>query len=105
MSCVFYVIFMVMILFVTFPLKSWSSSQNKLSNNNVDELRKGELSQSNDLNKNDLNVNGGDAMKRPILGDTVILSNSMNGNKLLTKTFYRFVGYLTRTGFLCIHCR
>lgn len=97
-SCVVYVIFMLMILCMTFPLKS--SSQNKLSNTNVDESSKSEFSQTNDLNK-DLNVKDG-GIKRPILGDTVILSNSMNGNKLLTKTFYRFVRSDTKHSFIML---
>lgn len=74
-----------MILCMTFPLKS--SSPNKLSNN-VYELRKVELSQTNDLKMKE-----GATIKRPTFGDTdtVILSNSMDGNRLLKKTFYRSV--------------
>lgn len=87
LSCVFYIIFMSLILCMTFPLKS-PSQNNKLSNrNDVDELRKSELSQTNDLKLEE------GAMRRPTFGDsnTVILSNSMDGNKLLKKTFYRLV--------------
>lgn len=71
---------------MTFPLKS--SSNGKLSNrNDVDELKKSEL------RTNELKMKEGAIIRRQTFGDsnTVILSNSMDGNKLLKKTFYRLV--------------
>lgn len=85
-SCVFYIIFISLILCVTFPLKS--SSPNKLLNrNDVDESKKSEFNRQTREGE----IKEG-AIKRPTYGDTntVILSNSMDGNKLLKTTFYRF---------------
>lgn len=87
--CVFYVTFMLLLLCITFPSSLKSSAQNKLTKNYVDELKKSEFSQ------NELKMKEDGAIKRPTFGDTntVILSNSIDGNKLLTKTFYRLVGW------------
>lgn len=67
---------------MTFPLKS---TTHKWSNNVDEVMRRSEFSQMND----------GAMNKRPTFDDTdtVILSNSMDGNKLLKKTFYRFVRF------------
>lgn len=86
LSCVFYIIFMSLILCMTFPLKS--SSPNKLLNrNDVDELKKSEFHRL--TKKSEMNEGA-------IKGDTntVILSNSMDGTKILKTTFYRFVDYI-----------
>lgn len=77
-SCVFYVLFMSLILFVTFPLKS--SSTNSLNRNDVEEL-----------SKSDIDSHAKEGEKRKPFGGTktVIISNSIDGNQLLKTTFHR----------------
>lgn len=74
---------------MTFPLKS--SAHNKLSNDVDELLKKSELSRTNELKMKEGTI------RRPTFGDTntVILSNSMDGNKLIKKIFYRLVRYKT----------